>query len=256
MAVLCHCRVPSQPNRERTPGVVQMFRLSYPVSLGTAPPEDKTRFLLVNGHPTPKVLSRSAYSRHLVIGESKSNMSNRYCIPDNLTSWKWPRHCNPYYPEVKAASAAWARSFGAFSPKAQYAYDRCDFSTCFRVLLQNSPTDLWLDLLASLAYPLLDKGKYPSVLRERRYSPSTLSTPADWLRPHEHVFRLRRVFGCRARGRGPSHGQHYHGCPAQPTHTPPQRGMDRWRSYQTVRHSIDARTCVDIRTDLGFGSLR
>ena len=55
-------------------------------------------------------------------------MSNRYRIPDNLTDWKWPRHLNPHYPEVKAASAAWARSFGAFSPKAQYAYDRCDFS--------------------------------------------------------------------------------------------------------------------------------
>jgi len=67
-------------------------------------------------------------------------MSNRYRIPDNLTNWKWPRHLNPHYPEVKAASAAWARSFGAFSPKAQEAYDRCDFN-----------------LLASLAYPLLSK---------------------------------------------------------------------------------------------------
>lgn len=66
--------------------------------------------------------------------------SNRYRIPDNLTNWKWPRHLNPHYPEVKAASAAWARSFGAFSPKAQEAYDRCDFN-----------------LLASLAYPLLSK---------------------------------------------------------------------------------------------------
>jgi Delta6-protoilludene synthase len=61
-------------------------------------------------------------------------MSNRYCIPDNLTNWKWPRHLNPHYPEVKAASAAWARSFGAFSPKAQHAYDRCDFSMIYHVL--------------------------------------------------------------------------------------------------------------------------
>ncbi|KAF8483510.1 terpenoid synthase [Russula ochroleuca] len=67
-------------------------------------------------------------------------MSNRYYIPNNLENWKWPRHLNPHYPEAKAASAAWARSFGAFSPKAQYAYDRCDFN-----------------LLASLAYPLLSK---------------------------------------------------------------------------------------------------
>jgi hypothetical protein len=61
-------------------------------------------------------------------------MTNRYYIPNNLESWKWPRHLNPYYPEVKAESAAWARSFGAFSPKAQYAYDRCDFSTSRGIL--------------------------------------------------------------------------------------------------------------------------
>lgn len=71
---------------------------------------------------------------------STTSTSNRYRIPDNLTNWKWPRHLNPYYLEVKAASAAWARSFGAFSPKAQEAYDRCDFNR-----------------LACLAYPLLNK---------------------------------------------------------------------------------------------------
>jgi len=69
-------------------------------------------------------------------------MSERYYIPDNLAKWKWPRRINPYYAEVKAASAAWARSFGAFSPKAQEAYDRCDFS-----------------LLAALAYPFHDKAR-------------------------------------------------------------------------------------------------
>jgi hypothetical protein len=61
-------------------------------------------------------------------------MSNRYYIPNNLDNWKWPRHLNPHYPEVKAASAAWARSFGAFTPKAQEAYDRCDFSKFNHVL--------------------------------------------------------------------------------------------------------------------------
>ena len=56
-------------------------------------------------------------------------MSERYYIPDNLAKWKWSRRINPHYAEVKAASTAWVRSFGAFSPKAQEAYDRCDFST-------------------------------------------------------------------------------------------------------------------------------
>ncbi|KAH9011292.1 hypothetical protein EDB85DRAFT_2160163 [Lactarius pseudohatsudake] len=54
-------------------------------------------------------------------------MSGRYYIPVNLDKWKWPRRINPHYAEVKAASSAWVRSFGVFSPKAQEAYDRCDF---------------------------------------------------------------------------------------------------------------------------------
>ncbi|KAI0284089.1 terpenoid synthase [Russula brevipes] len=56
-------------------------------------------------------------------------MSNRYYIPDLLESWKWTRrHLNPHYQEVKEESEAWVRCFGAFSPKAQEAYDRCDFT--------------------------------------------------------------------------------------------------------------------------------
>ncbi|KAH9024300.1 hypothetical protein EDB84DRAFT_1563153 [Lactarius hengduanensis] len=40
-------------------------------------------------------------------------MSERYYIPVNLDKWKWPRRINPHYAEVKAASSAWVRSFGA-----------------------------------------------------------------------------------------------------------------------------------------------
>jgi hypothetical protein len=85
-----------------------------------------------HGRLTPRFSPHSQYPPHLDSGES--TMTCRYRIPDNLQNWKWPRHLNPYYAEVKAASAAWARSFGAFSPKAQYAYDRCDFSTSLHVL--------------------------------------------------------------------------------------------------------------------------
>ncbi|KAI0291779.1 terpenoid synthase [Multifurca ochricompacta] len=65
-----------------------------------------------------------------------------FYIPNVLENWKWPRRINPHYLEVKAESAAWVRSFGAFSPRAQAAYDRCDFG-----------------LLAFLAYPFLDKAR-------------------------------------------------------------------------------------------------
>ncbi|KAK0220872.1 terpenoid synthase [Armillaria nabsnona] len=57
-------------------------------------------------------------------------------LPDTLVYWPWPRRINPHYEEVKAASAAWFRSFKAFGPESQRAFDHCDFS-----------------LLCSLTYP-------------------------------------------------------------------------------------------------------
>ena len=53
-------------------------------------------------------------------------------IPDLLAKWPWPRRINPHYPVVAKKSAAWAASFGAFSPKAQHAFNRGDFSKVFR----------------------------------------------------------------------------------------------------------------------------
>lgn len=61
-------------------------------------------------------------------------------IPNTLRNWPWPRHCNPHYAECKIESAKWCEEFHAFSPKAQKAFNLCDFN-----------------LLASLAFPLLDK---------------------------------------------------------------------------------------------------
>jgi len=56
-------------------------------------------------------------------------------LPNMLATWKWPRRINPHYGEVKQASAAWLAGFGAFSPKAQQAFDRCDFSMWLAVEL-------------------------------------------------------------------------------------------------------------------------
>jgi Delta6-protoilludene synthase len=62
-------------------------------------------------------------------------------IPDILATWKWPRwHCNPHYEVCRAESQAWFESFKAFSPKAQDAWNRCNFG-----------------LLAALSYPYQDK---------------------------------------------------------------------------------------------------
>ncbi|PBK68860.1 terpenoid synthase [Armillaria solidipes] len=61
-------------------------------------------------------------------------------LPETVANWPWPRKINPYYEEAKAESEAWFHSFEAFTPEAQRAFDRCDFS-----------------LLASLAYTTATK---------------------------------------------------------------------------------------------------
>ena len=52
-------------------------------------------------------------------------------IPKVLSRWPWPRQINPHYAVVKKEADAWLASFQPFSPKAQDAFDRCDFSKCF-----------------------------------------------------------------------------------------------------------------------------
>ncbi|KAG1847826.1 terpenoid synthase [Suillus subalutaceus] len=48
-------------------------------------------------------------------------------IPDVLARWPFPRRLNQHYSKVSAESSAWLESCKAFSPKAQQAFDRCDF---------------------------------------------------------------------------------------------------------------------------------
>ena len=55
-------------------------------------------------------------------------MPERYYIPKTLENWKWPRQINPHHNEVYPEASAWIKSFKAFSPKAQEAFDRCNFS--------------------------------------------------------------------------------------------------------------------------------
>ncbi|KAG1801186.1 terpenoid synthase [Suillus variegatus] len=58
-------------------------------------------------------------------------------IPDLLARWPFPRRLNHHHSKVCAESFSWLASFKAFSPKAQQAFDRCNFS-----------------LLGCLAYPI------------------------------------------------------------------------------------------------------
>lgn len=95
-------------------------------------------------------------------------MAHSIVLPNMLANWKWPRRINPHYDEVKQASAAWLAGFGAFSPRAQHAFDRCDFGMWIAVssLAVVPPSDSAPGRLASLAYPRLAKGKwYTPLLR-------------------------------------------------------------------------------------------
>ncbi|KAJ7493620.1 terpenoid synthase [Mycena latifolia] len=63
-------------------------------------------------------------------------MAPTFRLPNTLAQWPYQRQINPSYDEIKRESSTWLESFNAFCPKAQSAFNRCDFN-----------------LLASLAYP-------------------------------------------------------------------------------------------------------
>lgn len=91
--------------------------------------------------------------------------SSQFRLPDTLRNWPWPRKINPHYAQCKEESSAWCESFQAFSPKAQQAFNRCDFSTTkFPPNSQHLFTFQCLGLLASLAYPYLNKGDWTGPL--------------------------------------------------------------------------------------------
>lgn len=80
----------------------------------------------------------------------------RIFIPDLLARWPSPRRINPHYATVGKDSAAWATTFRVFSPKAQRAFERCDFSNSFP---PPTLTPCLVDLLACLSYPMARKSK-------------------------------------------------------------------------------------------------
>ncbi|KAG6374646.1 terpenoid synthase [Boletus reticuloceps] len=59
---------------------------------------------------------------------NKYGTPTRIFIPNVFARWPWPRRIHPNYAVVKEEADTWMTSFEAFSPKAQDAYNRCDFS--------------------------------------------------------------------------------------------------------------------------------
>lgn len=51
-----------------------------------------------------------------------------YILPDTLRNWPYERIISPYYRAAQAESVAWLESFHPFTPQAQKAFNKCDFS--------------------------------------------------------------------------------------------------------------------------------
>jgi len=51
-----------------------------------------------------------------------------YILPDTLRNWSYERIISPYYRAAQAESVGWIESFHPFSPAAQKAFNKCDFS--------------------------------------------------------------------------------------------------------------------------------
>jgi hypothetical protein len=83
----------------------------------------------------------------------------KYFIPNTLATWPWPRCLNQYYPEVGAESSAWITSFQAFSPKAQEAFNRCNFGKMMCMIFDFDVVTFFSGLLSCLTYPTASKGQ-------------------------------------------------------------------------------------------------
>lgn len=93
-------------------------------------------------------LEYSVFSRFLL-----SAMSEQvYYLPDTLRNWPWHRIQSPHYREAQAESVAWLESFHPFTPAAQKAFNKCDFSRCSYLLL--SPRSMnYTGLVSALTFP-------------------------------------------------------------------------------------------------------
>jgi hypothetical protein len=49
-------------------------------------------------------------------------------LPDLEANWNWPRRLNPHIHEISQECSDWAVGFKAFTPQAQKAFDKCNFS--------------------------------------------------------------------------------------------------------------------------------
>ncbi len=54
--------------------------------------------------------------------------AQKVVLMDLEANWKWPRRVNPHTADIKQECLDWVATFGAFTPEAQKAFDKCNFS--------------------------------------------------------------------------------------------------------------------------------
>ena len=66
------------------------------------------------------------------VAQTEAQKPQVYCLPYTLRNWPWQRIISPHYRSCQAESVAWLESFKPFSPEAQIAFNKCDFSkSCY-----------------------------------------------------------------------------------------------------------------------------
>ncbi|KAF9525604.1 terpenoid synthase [Crepidotus variabilis] len=73
---------------------------------------------------------------------STNGTFERFYIPDTLANWPWPRAINPAYEDCKISSSAWCEKYGAFSSRAQKAFNLCDFNLLASLAYAHLPPDV------------------------------------------------------------------------------------------------------------------
>lgn len=93
-------------------------------------------------------------------------MTGFIVLPNFEATWRWSRQINPHTNAIRQDTLEWAASFKAFSPKAQRAFDKCDFSkgplsipsgSVLKVPECYGGAHKAIDLLTGLLYPFVSK---------------------------------------------------------------------------------------------------
>lgn len=90
--------------------------------------------------------------------EDLTSMTHVVRLPETMARWPTPRRISPFHEEIANESAEWFRSFHAFGPNAQRAFDRCRFGRFMVIIEIESHAESLCRLTCKPLLPNLKKG--------------------------------------------------------------------------------------------------